>query len=208
MNRLRVLHVIAEMGTGGAESLVVELVQRGVGVGWESAVASGGGRRADELIAAGIAHFAIPVPGRSVRGVIRARSAAVRAIADFRPDIVVAHNVSATLVARLARPRVPVITVFHGVAESDYRTAARVLRHTSDHVVAVAEVIADRLRDAGLRGVELSVIRNAVTPPACPGSRRSARTVEHPDTARASRCVWRGWSRRSDTTSCWTRGLS
>lgn len=191
MTPLRILHAISEMGTGGAESLVVELVRRGAEVGWESAVASGGGRRADELIAAGVPHFASPVPRRSVRGVLRARSAAVRAVAAFRPDIVVAHNVSASLVTRIARPGVPVLTVFHGVAESDYRNAARVLRHTSDHVVAVAEVIANRLTDAGLRGVELTVIRNAVTTLPDPGRAAARQQLDIPAGVPVALCLAR-----------------
>jgi len=50
---MRVLHVIAEMGVGGAESLVAEMATLGNGYGWTSAVASAGGVRADELRAAG-----------------------------------------------------------------------------------------------------------------------------------------------------------
>jgi glycosyltransferase involved in cell wall biosynthesis len=164
LSRVRVLHVITEMGTGGAESLVVELVRRGAEIGWDSAVASAGGSKADELLAAGVPHFVVPAARRRVRGILRARSATARAVTAFGPDIIVAHNVSASFVTWLARPQVPVLTVFHGVADADYRNAARVLSRTSDHVVAVAQVIANRLTAAGLRGVKTSVIPNAVTP--------------------------------------------
>jgi glycosyltransferase involved in cell wall biosynthesis len=104
------------------------------------------------------------------------RRTVARALKIFEPDIVIAHNVSATLVTRLAQPKCPVLTVFHGVTSSDYRNAARILRFASDRVVVVSDAIGTRLRRAGLRGlgVTTTTIRNAVTPPVL-GSRSQAR---------------------------------
>ncbi|WP_233223553.1 glycosyltransferase [Amycolatopsis sp. CA-128772] len=162
---MRVLHVISEMGAGGAETLVAGMVGRGEEYGWTSAVASAGGFRADALAAGGTPVFAVPLARRSKAGVLKAAWATRRAIARFRPDVVLAHNVGASLVARLALApgrRRPLVTVFHGVAEAEYPAAARILRRTSDRVVAVSPATADRLAAAGLdRPV---VIRNAVFP--------------------------------------------
>ncbi|MEV6445537.1 glycosyltransferase [Amycolatopsis sp. NPDC051716] len=161
---MRVLHVISEMGAGGAETLVAGMVARGEDYGWVSAVAGGGGFRADALAAAGTPVFPVPLARRSKAGVLKAAWAARRAIARFRPDVVLAHNVGASLVARLAlapgrrRP----VTVFHGVAEPDYPAAARILRRTSGRVVAVSTATADRLAASGLE--RPVVIRNAVFP--------------------------------------------
>ncbi|RDI19211.1 glycosyltransferase [Lentzea flaviverrucosa] len=159
---MRVLHVISEMGAGGAEALVAGMALAGGDVGWESAVASGGGFRADALRAGGVPVFAVPVARRSPLGVVRAAWAVRVAVRRFRPDVVVAHNVSASLVARLASPRRPVVTVFHGVAEADVPGAVKVLRRVSTVVVTVAAAAAARLRDAGLGSVV--VIPNAVFP--------------------------------------------
>lgn len=160
---MRVLHVISEMGAGGAETLVADMAVRGEEYGWVSAVASGGGFRADALAADGVENFAVPLALRSGTGVLRAAWAVRRAIARFRPEILVAHNVGASLVARLALVpgrRRPVVTVFHGVADDELTMAARIVRRTSDRVVAVSPATADRLADAGVsRPV---VIRNAV----------------------------------------------
>jgi len=175
MTGIRVMHVISEMGTGGAESLVMEMVRRGPQVGWESAVASGGGSRVSQLTAAGVPHFFVPVPRRSVRRVFGARMAVRRAVKSFNPDLVIAHNVSATGVTCSARLAVPLLTVFHGVSAPDYRNSARVLLLASDRIVAVGGLIADRLRKAGIR-VEVTVIRNAVTQPQ-PTCRSAAREV-------------------------------
>jgi glycosyltransferase involved in cell wall biosynthesis len=159
---MRVLHVISEMGSGGAETLVAGMVSRGEEYGWTSAVASAGGFRADALAAAGTPVFPVPLARRSKAGVLKAAWATRRAVARFRPDVVLAHNVGASLVARLAvlPRRRPLLSVFHGVAADDYPAAARILRRTADSVVAVSPATADRLAEAGLdRPV---VIRNAV----------------------------------------------
>jgi len=157
---MRVLHVISEMGTGGAEAVVAGMVRSGGDFGWESGVASGGGHRAEALRALGFTTFDVPVARRRATGVLRAASATRAAVRAFRPDVVLAHNVSASLVSRLAT-KTPIATVFHGVAEADLGGAARILRRTSRAVVAVAEASADRLRATGLTP---EVIPNAVFP--------------------------------------------
>ncbi|WP_410645563.1 glycosyltransferase [Amycolatopsis sp. lyj-346] len=160
---MRVLHVISEMGAGGAETLVAGMVARGEEYGWVSAVASGGGFRADALAADGTPAFPVPLARRSKAGVLKAAWATRRAIARFRPDVVLAHNVGASLVARLAlAPGRRPLTVFHGVADEDYPAAARILRRTSGRVVAVSAATADRLAAAGLE--RPVVIPNAVFP--------------------------------------------
>jgi glycosyltransferase involved in cell wall biosynthesis len=164
---MRVLHVISEMGAGGAEAVVAGMVRSGSDFGWESGIASGGGHRAEALRAQGFSTFDVPVARRKAVGVLRAVSAARSAVRRFSPDVVVAHNVSASLVARLAARGKPVVTVFHGVAEADLSGAARVLRRTSRAVVAVSEASAERLRVGGL---SVEVIPNAVfaEPPRVP----------------------------------------
>ncbi|SFQ99564.1 Glycosyltransferase involved in cell wall bisynthesis [Lentzea waywayandensis] len=157
---MRVLHVISEMGAGGAEALVAGMALTGGDVGWESAVASGGGFRVDALRAAGLPVFDVPVARRSALGVLRAAWAVRVAVRRFQPDIVLAHNVSASLVARLASPRRPVVTVFHGVAAADVAGAVRVLKRVSTVVVTVASAAAQRL--SGLDSVV--VIPNAAFP--------------------------------------------
>jgi glycosyltransferase involved in cell wall biosynthesis len=162
---MRVLHVISEMGAGGAEAVVAGMVRAGGSFGWESGVASGGGHRAEALRAQGFSTFDVPVPRRRALGVLRAVSAVRSAVRAFAPDVVVAHNVSASLVSRLAARGVPVVTVFHGVAAADLGGAARILRWSSRAVVAVSEASASRLR-----GLPAEVIPNAVfaEPPRVP----------------------------------------
>src|SRR5689334_24435634 len=110
---MRVLHVISEMGAGGAEAVVAGMVRSGADFGWETGVASGGGHRAEALRAQGYTTYFVPVVRRRAVGVLRAVSALRSAVRAFSPDVVVAHNVSASLVARLAARGKPMVTVIH-----------------------------------------------------------------------------------------------
>jgi glycosyltransferase involved in cell wall biosynthesis len=174
---LRVLHAIGEMGTGGAESLVVELVRGGARLGWRSCVASAGGWRERELLDLADLH-AVPLSRRRLGGLLRAVRATRRAILASDPEVVIAHNVGVTMATWLAlrslRHPAPMVTVFHGVAATDYANAARVLTRCPDLVITVSSTILDRLARAGLRNRRTQVIRNAITPAPLP-SRSLAR---------------------------------
>ncbi len=170
---MRVLHTIGEMGTGGAESLVVELVERGADVGWVSEVASAGGRREDQLVGAGRARaHRVPLSRRRPDGLARAFRATRRAIQSADPDVVIAHNVGVTaatwLALRSLRHHAPMITIFHGVAAEDYRHSARLLSRAPNAVVTVSQTIRARLDGAGMRARETVVIPNAVSPVTLP----------------------------------------
>jgi glycosyltransferase involved in cell wall biosynthesis len=165
----RVLHVIAEMGVGGAEAVVVELTGRGRTVGWESAVASAGGARVAVVERAGTRHVSMPLVGRNPLAFLQAVRRLRQTISTWRPDVVIAHNVLATLVTsaalKLSPGNTPLISIFHGVKDQHYRTAARIFRSCSDYVVAVSGPVRARLVDAGLDGEIIRVIRNAVSAP-------------------------------------------
>jgi glycosyltransferase involved in cell wall biosynthesis len=170
---MRVLHTIGEMGTGGAESLVVEMVERGDDVGWSSEVASAGGRREDQLLAGGRTRaHRVPLSRRRPDGLARAFQATRRAIRAADPDVVIAHNVGVTaatwLALRSLRHRAPLVTIFHGVAASDYRHSARLLSWAPAAVVTVSETIRGRLVEAGMTARQTVVIPNAISPMSLP----------------------------------------
>ena len=193
---MRVLHTIGEMGTGGAESLVVELVTRGPDVGWVSQVASSGGRREDELGPTGLARFhRVPLSRRRPGGLWRAVGATRAAVREADPDVVLAHNVGVTVATWLAvrslRRRTPIATVFHGVAAGDYRAAALALSAAPGAVIAVSGVIRDRLTAAGLRRHVPIVISNAVTAPLLPDRATARRELDLAADAPVALCAAR-----------------
>jgi glycosyltransferase involved in cell wall biosynthesis len=171
---VRVLHVIAELGSGGAEAVVEELALAQRRRGDDVAVLTSGGRREAVLREAGVEVVRAPLEARSAAATLRALSAAAAA-RRTRPDVVHAHNVRATAVAHAAvrrlRRRPPLVSTFHGVAEEDHAAAARWLRRCADVVVAVSQASAERLDAAG-GPPGTRVVPNAVTPP--PAVERSA----------------------------------
>jgi glycosyltransferase involved in cell wall biosynthesis len=165
---MRALTVIAEMGTGGAESVVADLAGHLVATGNEACVASNGGWRADALSADGVTTLAVPLrasgPARLGCAVARLR----RETAARPVDVVHAHNVRATLAAHLGtrwpRRRPPLLCTVHGLADDDYGRAARVLDRCADLVVAVSADVGERLTSAGLEPDRLRVVENACRP--------------------------------------------
>lgn len=178
---MRVLVTIAEMGPGGAETLVAEMAAHLAAEGHQVSLASSGGFREREV--AGIGGVdTLRVPLRRDTALDRARSV-VRLAAHaqrLRPDLVHAHNVRATLVARMATYPAggpPVLSTVHGLPPQSYPRAVGVLNRCADHVVAVSDSVADDLVAAGLDPQRLSVIENAVrvAPAARAGDRVAAR---------------------------------
>ena len=170
----RVLHVIAELGIGGAETVVLDLVRQGHTVDWTSAVASAGGARVTSLDDAHAEHFHLPLVGRAPLRVPVAAAHLRWAFGRFRPDVVIAHNVSSSLVAWMAsmaggRSRPHLVSVFHGVDQQDLAPATRLLNRFPGRIVAVSSSTRDRLVAGGLRRSDVAVIPNAVTVADLPG---------------------------------------
>ena len=166
---MRVLSVVAEMGSGGAEAVVHDLTLRLREQGDVVLVASDGGWRADALAAAGVPVSRIPLRDPGPIALARSAVAVRRLVTAWRPEVVHTHNVRASLAVRLAqvgRPRVPVVATVHGLAADRYASAARLLRRSSDLVVAVSPDVRDRLLRAGLEPARVAVVENAVPRPA------------------------------------------
>ena len=174
---MRLLMSIAEMGSGGAETLVADLAASLVADGHQVCVASDEGWRARGLEAAGIDHLRVPMRVPGTRRLATASAKVARWSVRARPDLVHAHNVRATLTGRLgtlATGRPPVLSTVHGLAPGDYAPAVRVLQRWSDLVVAVSGSVAADLVLHGLPEERVRVVPNAVPVPVLP-SRAAAR---------------------------------
>jgi glycosyltransferase involved in cell wall biosynthesis len=96
--------------------------------------------------------------------------------------VVQAHNIRATLLARLAlvtaNHRAALLPTLHGLAPGDYRLAGRVLRLTAGPVIACAPSVARSLREAGFPDDRIDVITNgAALQPAGPRRRADLRVA-------------------------------
>lgn len=162
---MNLLSVIPVLDIGGAEAVAVTLALDARHRGQSVRLASAGGFRVDDLVAQGVSHHHLPLDTRGARSIARSVRR-LRALAQSdRPDLVHAHNVKATLVARLAVGRsARVLTTLHGVPAAELGTAVRILSRTADHVVAVSPHVAGQLVDHGLAPERVSVIENSITP--------------------------------------------
>jgi glycosyltransferase involved in cell wall biosynthesis len=163
---MRILHVIQELATGGAERVVVALVRGSRAAGQEVAVAAAPGAFADDL---GVQLFPVPLIRRRVSHLPLAARGVKRALRSFRPDLVHAHNpamAAATSLASTRGRKPPGLVTVQGVPDKDYQRAARVLRLAGLPVVACGPGVAAALAEHGLH--TRATIVNSVPPAARP----------------------------------------
>ena len=166
---MRILHVIQELETGGAERVVLTLATGSRKEGHEVAIAAAPGGLGPE---AGGEQFELPLIERRISRLPAAAWALRRALKAWRPDVLHCHNPGMALVAGLAtargRTHAGLVTV-HGVPDEDYSAAARLLRATGLPVVACGPGVEQGLAERGLR-TELTIV-NGIGPAPPPAER-------------------------------------
>jgi glycosyltransferase involved in cell wall biosynthesis len=164
---MHVMTVIPEMRAGGAEQLAATLAGFLCAEHGEVTVASSGGWRADRLRDAGARLVYVPLRGHRVRDLARSSVKLRKTAGHYRPDLIHAHNVKATAVAassRIGHPGPPLLVTLHGVPDSRYLAAARILSQYADELVAVSDSVLERIVSAGFPAARAKVIENAVPP--------------------------------------------
>jgi glycosyltransferase involved in cell wall biosynthesis len=167
---VRILHVIQEMRTGGAERVVVSLARGARGAGHELAVASAPGELLDEL--PGIPRFPMPLLGRRPTAVPAAALELRRTLRRWRPQIVHCHNPGMGIVTSLAtlRGRTPrALVSVHGVPDDDWPKTARLLRLAGLPAIACGPGVESALAEHDLRVAE--TIWNGVSAAPAPAGR-------------------------------------
>lgn len=178
---MRIMHVLPYLGSGGLERLVIQLVADAVAHGDAVTVVSAEGVWVEQVVSAGAVH--VPIPSMRSRSTCDTTVAAVRVarcLREMRPDLVHAHNVRATVMARsglvLAGRRAALMPTLHGLAPSDYPGAARILRRLARRVIACAPSVARSLAAAGFPRERIDVITNgAALRPAGPDRQAALR---------------------------------
>ena len=157
--------MLPSLGAGGMEQLVIRLAANAASHGDTVVVASGPGVWVERVVQAGAAHAALPVTSRHApHGAMTALARLTKCIRQVRPDVVHAHNIRATLLARLAllsaRHQATLMPTLHGLAPGDYRAASRVLRLAGGGVIACAPAVARSLKGVGFPADRITVITN------------------------------------------------
>lgn len=180
---MRIVHVLPSLTAGGMEQIAIRLAADAAAHGDTVVVASGPGVWVERVVRAGAAHVALPTTSRhAVAGMAAATASLARCLRRVRPHVVQAHNIRATLLARLAleiaRQQAVLIPTLHGLAPGDYRVASRVLRLTGGRVIACAPSVARSLKEAGFPGDRIGVISNgAALQPADPQRQEQLRVA-------------------------------
>ncbi len=174
---MRLEFAISEMGVGGAERVVVDLARDAVGRGDKLLLLGAPGRNDSDLAATGIRRVALPT-GRTPLDLARAVGRTARATHGFGPDLIHAHNVKVTAVARLGSRlaglhRPPLLTTYHGVPHAEVDAAARILG-LADLVACVSTDLMEQLAARGVPPERLAVVPNGVPDP----KPTSAETIE------------------------------
>jgi glycosyltransferase involved in cell wall biosynthesis len=166
---MRVLHVIQELATGGAEHAVLTLAAGAQAAGWDVRVAAAPGALSAEL---GRTPYPLPLLRRSPWRVPQGAAALASAMRDCRPGLVHAHNPGMALMTGVATLRgrsTPALASLHGVPDEDYPAAVRVLRLAGLPVVTCGPGVTAALAEHGL--VAAATIVNAVSPAPEPAHR-------------------------------------
>jgi glycosyltransferase involved in cell wall biosynthesis len=172
---VRLLFVIQELRTGGAEQVVASLARGAQRAGHDVAIASAPGPLAKDLEAP---TFELPMLRRRPWLVPSAALRLRRALAAWPAELVHCHNpgmAAVTSFATLRGRRPPALVSVHGVPDADYRAAGRVLRLAGLPTVACGLGVEVALAEQGHRVV--ATIPNGI-PPAPPPADRAALEAE------------------------------
>jgi glycosyltransferase involved in cell wall biosynthesis len=166
---VRILHVIQELGTGGAERILISAYRGGKEAGHEVFVAAAPGPLAAELDGE---LFPLPLVRRKPWRLPAAAAAVRRAVRASRPDVIHAYNptmaLATGLVTRRGR-RPPGLVNLQGGAEEDWPAAVRLVRVSGLAPVACGPGVAAALEQHGLPPA--ATVPNAVGPAPPPGER-------------------------------------
>jgi glycosyltransferase involved in cell wall biosynthesis len=166
---VRILHVIQELGTGGAERILLSAYHGAREAGHEAFVVAAPGPLAAELDGE---PFPLPLVGRRPWRVPAAAAAVRRAVRSSRPDVIHAYNPTMALATGLVTRRgkhPPGLVNLQGVAEEDWPATVRLVRLSGLAPVACGPGVAAALEERGLG--PLATVPNAVGPAPPPANR-------------------------------------
>lgn len=160
----KIVHIIPALGIGGAERMLVDLINNSVGGEWQHEVIVFFPRLdlANELYDQNIVHV-VPKRGKISLGLIRDLQ---KKLVELKPDIVHTHLFGGDCWGRIAAHQLglPVVTTEHNVNHDEgwLKNFVRTqLRNYSDYYVAVSAEVKKYLLDLGIQQ-PMTVIHNGI----------------------------------------------
>lgn len=163
MPSLNVLLALMALETGGAETHVVGLAHELKKRGHQVVVASQGGCLEEELLAAGIKHFQVPLHSRAPWDMLRGMRLMTRIVKEQNIDLIHAHARIPAWVGHFVSlwTRRPMVTTAHGIYSTNL--GLRTLTAWGDQAVAVSQdVKAHLVQNFGVPEDNVTVIPNGV----------------------------------------------
>ncbi|NLG86480.1 MAG: glycosyltransferase family 4 protein [Firmicutes bacterium] len=163
MPSLNVLLALMALETGGAETHVVGLAQELKKRGHHVIVASQGGCLEEELLAAEIRHFQVPLNSRAPWDLLCGLRLMIRLVNEYNINLIHAHARIPAWVGHFASlwTRRPLVTTAHGIYSANLGLKA--LTTWGDQVIAVSEdVRAHLVQNFGVPKDNVTVIPNGV----------------------------------------------
>lgn len=160
---MKIVHVIASLGMGGAETMLALLAERQAAAGHDVSIVMLLDKR-EVSVCGDVNVIAIGAAGRSWRSYLAAVWRLARTLRRLRADVVHAHMLHANLASRVIRlllRHVLLINTVHAVHETGsvvLRLAYRFLDKLADVTVFVTNAAMDRYREEKLVSVERSVV--------------------------------------------------
>lgn len=165
---MKIVHVIASLGMGGAETLLAQIAGRQAADGHGVTIVILLNKR-EVIIPANVRVIPITADTSSCAGFIVAVWRLARTLRALRADVVHAHMLHSNLLSRVLRPliRWPIlINTVHGIRETDnvaYRQAYRLLDRMVDATVFVSGEAMERYIEDGMVSVDRStVVHNGI----------------------------------------------
>lgn len=154
-----ILVLTNQLHVGGAETYVVAVSRWLADHGVDVIVAAHPGELVDRLDSR-VTYHPVDLKDQRLTAPIAAWRVA-RLVRQHAPALILTNSLATAWIARLAGGLTPVVTVAHGWPADRYRTVA-IPHAVADRVVAVSDDVAQRLVDAGLPPIKVSIVHNGI----------------------------------------------
>ena len=150
-HNFKILQIIPELQTGGAEQTTLDIGQALVSREWASYVASAGGRMVDRLTSGGSHHIELPLNSKNPYTIWRNAGRLAKIIKDEKIDLIHARSRAPAWSSLIAarQTNIPFVTTYHGAYNENSKLKAlyNSVMARADQIIANSHWTADLIRN-------------------------------------------------------------